>query len=99
MSLLGIFRRLERKTWFLCYDCVRRSGRKASPDAMKAIFYYDGPAVEINGRPYVQCLRCESINTVSFQQLKDDGSESQLWGLERIAKAHPRSVFEPKQTL
>ena len=91
MSLLGLFRKLDRQCWFLCYECMRRSGREGTPDAMQAIFRYDGPSVEINGRAYVKCPRCDSINTISFRQLKEGGEEAQLWGLERIAKAqHPR---------
>jgi translation initiation factor 2 beta subunit (eIF-2beta)/eIF-5 len=54
--------------------------------------------VEINGRSYVKCPRCDSINTISFRQLKEGGEEAQLWGLEQIAKAHPRSVFEVKRS-
>ncbi len=98
MSLLGLFRKLDRQCWFLCYECMRRTGREGNPDAMQAIFRYDGPSVEINGRAYVKCLRCDSINTISFRQLKEGGEEAQLWGLERIAKAHPRSVFEVKHS-
>ncbi len=40
--------------------------------------------------------RCQSTNTISFQQLYDEGSEAQLWGLEQLVKQHPRSQFEIK---
>jgi hypothetical protein len=48
------------------------------------------------GRMMYPCPRCSSTNTRSFQQLKEEGSEQALYGLERIARQHPRSLFEVK---
>lgn len=93
MGLLTLFRRIHRQFWFVCYDCMQKSGHETE----KALFYYEGPPVEIHGRKWVKCLRCESINTRSFQFLKDDGSAAQLFGLERIARSRPRSFFEGKR--
>ncbi len=67
-----------------------------SHDAAKSIFYYDGPPTIQMGRTFTQCPRCEDTNAVSFQQLKDGGSESQLFGLEEVVKKHARSTFEVK---
>jgi hypothetical protein len=43
-----------------------------------------------------KCPRCESTNTRSFLQIKREGAESTIWGLERLVKKHPRSHFEVK---
>ena len=50
------------------------------------------------GRMMYPCPRCSSTNTRSFQMLKDEGSEQALFGLEGIARQHPRSTFEVKPT-
>jgi hypothetical protein len=44
------------------------------------------------------CPRCNDANTRSFQEMKDEGSESSLWGLERLARKYPRSKFIVKPT-
>lgn len=42
------------------------------------------------------CPRCASSNTRSFQQLKEEGSEQALFGLEQVVRQHPRNMFEVK---
>ncbi|MFB3922387.1 MAG: hypothetical protein ACE145_11735 [Terriglobia bacterium] len=90
MGMLTALRRIDRKVWFVCYGCLQHTAH----DALKSIFYHDGPPTLLLGRPLTPCPRCKSTNTVSFQKLKEDGSEAQLWGLEQIVKQHPRSFFE-----
>jgi hypothetical protein len=90
MGILSLFRRIDRKRWFLCSNCLTLT----SHDTMKSLFYYDGAPESFLGRPLTRCPRCGSTNTRSFQDIKNDGSESALWGLERIARKHPRSQFE-----
>lgn len=94
MGILDAFRKKTRKFWFVCYTCLQVTAH----DTLKSVFYYEGSPTLVMGRPLTPCPRCQSTNTVSFQQLKDDGSEAQLWGLERIVKQHPRSFFEIKTT-
>jgi hypothetical protein len=62
-------------------------------DTVKSVFYSEGPPVSVLGRPLFACPRCASTNTKSFQTLKDEGAEAQLWGLERVVRDHPRSQF------
>ncbi len=92
MGLLDIFGKSDRKFWFVCYNCMMQTNH----DAVKSIFYYDGPPTDVLGRAMTPCPRCQNTNTVSFQKLKDDGSEAQLWGLVQTVKKHPRSAFEIK---
>lgn len=92
MGILDAFGKSDKKFWFVCYDCMQRTGH----DTVKAIFYYTGPPTVLMGRAFTLCPRCQSTNTASFQKLKDEGSEAQLWGLEQTAKQHPRSFFEVK---
>ena len=92
MGLLDIFRKSDRKFWFVCYNCMMVTNH----DEAKSIFYCAGPPTSVLGRSVTPCPRCENTNTISFQQLKDDGSEAQLWGLERTVKKNPRSTFEIK---
>ena len=92
MGLLDVFRKSDRKLWFVCYNCMMQTGH----DEVKSIFYYSGPPTLMNGRPFTLCPRCQNTNTVSFQTLKDDGAAAQLWGLEQTVKKHPRSTFEVK---
>jgi hypothetical protein len=92
MGLLDVFKKSERKCWFVCYTCMMQTNH----DEAKSIFYRAGPPASVLGRPVTPCPRCQDTNTVSFQQLKDDGSEAQLWGLERTVKKNPRSTFEIK---
>jgi hypothetical protein len=94
MGLMSFFRRIDRQRWFVCYDCMQSTGHETE----RSIFYYDGPPVEIHGRHWYKCIRCGSLNTRSFQFLKDDGSEAQLFGLERIARSRPRRFFEAKKS-
>ena len=95
MGILSALGKKKRKFWFVCYGCMQHTAH----DALKSIFYYDGPPTLLMDRPLTPCPRCKSTNTVSFQKLKDDGSESQLWGLEQIVKQHARSFFEVKPEL
>jgi len=94
---MGILERLlitNRKFWFVCYTCMQQTGH----DTLKAVFYCGGPPVTVLGRPLMQCPRCGSTNSKSFQDLKDEGSGSALWGLENIVRKYPRRQFEVKNT-
>jgi hypothetical protein len=90
MGLFDLIRRIDRRHWFLCYTCLQQTNH----DALRSVFHYVGPPVVVLGRQVTQCPRCKSTNTVSFQQLKEEGSQAQLWGLERLVRQHPRSQFE-----
>ncbi len=94
MGLFSFFRKIDRRYYHVCYTCMMQTGH----DALNSIFYSEGPAVLILGRPWMQCPRCGGTNTKSFQQLKDEGAEPALFGLERIAKQYPRSRFELQGT-
>lgn len=65
-------------------------------DTPKAIFYSKDPPVFILGRAWTKCPRCGGTNTRSFQDLKNEGADSAVWGLEQIVKKYPRSQFEVK---
>jgi len=94
---MGILERLlktDRKFWFVCYTCMQQTGH----DTLKAVFYCEGPPVTVLGRPLMKCPRCGSTNSKSFQDLKDEGSGSALWGLENIVRKYPRNQFEVKNT-
>jgi len=94
---MGILERLlitNRKFWFVCYTCMQHTGH----DTLKAVFYCEGPLVTVLGRPLMKCPRCGSTNSKSFQDLKDEGSGSALWGLENIVRKYPRRQFEVKNT-
>ncbi len=93
---MGILDRLlnrQRMYWYLCYACLMQTNH----DTVNSIFYDQGPPVEIMGRLVTPCPRCESTNTISFQELRAEGSDAQLWGLEQLVKKHPRSRFEVKR--
>lgn len=92
MGLFDRLRSLNREHWFVCYNCITNNGQVAE----EAIFFYDGPPEMIQGRGWVRCPRCQDLNTRSFQQLKEDESDAQLFGLERIVKANPRQRFPVK---
>ena len=92
MGILDGLRKSDRKFWLVCYNCMMRT----SHDAAKSIFYCAGPPTIEVGRAFTPCPRCQDTNTVSFQQLQDDGSEAQLFGLEQVVKKRPRSIFEVK---
>src|SRR3990172_7990052 len=94
MGLFDFWRKINRKSWYVCYACMHASEH----DALKSVFYYEGRPVEILGRLLTQCPRCSSTNTVSFQKLKEDGSESALWSLEQLVRKYPRHRFEVKST-
>lgn len=92
MGLMSLFRRIDRKHWFVCGACMQQTAH----DTLKSVFYSEDPPVLVIGRPFAKCPRCSSTVTRSFQEIKDDGSESALWGLERIVKKYPRSQFKVK---
>src|SRR5579863_875118 len=83
-----------RRFWFVCYGCMMSTGH----DTAKSVFYSEEPPVMVLGRPWERCPRCGGTNTKSFQQLKDEGSDSALWGLERMVRKHPRCEFEIKNS-
>ncbi len=93
MGLLDRLLKKRRKFWFVCYACLVKTGN----DSLKSVFYYTGPPDHVLGRPLTRCPRCQDTNTRSFLQLKDEGSEAALWGLERLVKKYPRSQFEVKR--
>jgi hypothetical protein len=93
MGILGRLLNRGRLHWYLCYACLMRTNH----DALNSIFYDAGPPVEVNGRLHKPCPRREDTNTTSFQKLRDEGSDAQLWGLEQLVKKHPRSRFEVKR--
>ncbi|MGH9451877.1 MAG: hypothetical protein ACRD11_15285 [Terriglobia bacterium] len=90
MGLLNHLRKINREHWFICYTCMGDSGHEET----KSIFHSLAPKVLVVGRPWQQCPRCGGTNTKSFTDLKNEGMDSALWGLERIVKKNPRSVFE-----
>ena len=89
MGFLDRLRGIKRGHWHVCYTCMMESGH----DTVKAVFYSEGPPVMVLGRPLIRCPRCAGNNTKSFQALKEERAESQLWGLERVVRRHPRSTF------
>jgi hypothetical protein len=92
MAIASLFRRIDRKFWFICNQCLMFT----SHDTLKSVFYYDGPPELYLGRPMIKCPRCDSTNTRSFLQIKNEGAESTIWGLERLVKKYPRRQFEIK---
>jgi hypothetical protein len=82
----------SRRFWFVCSNCMTTSGH----DPLKSVFYFEGPGEDFLGRMMYKCPRCSSTNTRSFQDLKDEGSDAALFGLERLVKKYPRSTFEVK---
>lgn len=90
MGLLNLFKPINRNHWFLCYECLMRTGN----DTAKSIFHSTAPKVLILNRPLQKCPRCGAINTKSFQELKDERKDSTLFGLERIVRKHPKDQFE-----
>lgn len=94
MIWMGLFRRINRKYWFVCSACMQQT----SHDTVKSVFYSEDPPQLVLGRPLAQCPRCGATNTRSFQDIENEGSESALWGLERIVKKYPRSQFQVKPT-
>lgn len=94
MGLLGLFRKVDRMRWFICYNCLGTSNH----DEAKAIFYSRAPKVLVVGREWQQCPRCEGTNTKSFAELKAEGQDSALWGLERVVKKHSRDLYGVSQS-
>ena len=92
MSILNIFKRIDRNRWFVCHNCLMQTNH----DTLNSIFYSANPKTNVVGRPTMVCPRCNDANTRSFQEIKEAGSESTLWGLERLARKHPRSRFVVK---
>jgi hypothetical protein len=92
MSVLNFLRRIDRRHWFICHSCLVQTNH----DPERSLFFQDTPGEDFMGRMMFPCPRCASTNTRSFQQLKDEGSNQALFGLERVARRHPRSVFEIK---
>ena len=92
MGILDRLRGIDRRHWHVCYNCMMLTGH----DTVRSLFYSEGPPVLVLGRPLFACPRCDNTNTKSFQNLKDEGSEAPLWGLERIVREHPRSHFVVK---
>jgi hypothetical protein len=90
MGVLSHFKKIDRKHWFICHTCLMQTNH----DTMKSLFFYDGPGENFLGRPMYPCPRCSSTNTRSFQQLKEEGSDQALFGLECVVRQHPRSKFE-----
>ncbi len=92
MSVLNYLKRINRKNWFICHACLMQTNH----DPMRSLFFQNTPGEDFLGRMMYPCPRCSSTNTWSFQQLKAEGSEQSLFGLERIVRQHPRHVFEVK---
>ena len=93
MSVLNIFRRIDRRFWFVCHNCLMRTNH----DTLQSVFYSENPQVNLMGRSTMLCPRCNDANTRSFQELKDEGSQSALWGLERLVKKYPRNRFKVRR--
>jgi hypothetical protein len=94
---MGVFKRslkADRRFWHVCYTCMQQTGH----DTRRAVFYSQGPLIMVLDRPWMQCPRCGSTNTKSFQDLKDEGSGSALWGLENVVRKYPRCQFEVENT-
>jgi len=92
MGVLDHFKRINRQHWFICHACLMQRNH----DPLRSLFFQDTPGEDFQGRMMYPCPRCSSTNTRSFQQLKEEGSEQALFGLERIVRQHPRHVFEVK---
>ena len=93
MGILDRLRGIDRRYWHVCYNCMMATGH----DTVKSVFYSEGPTVQVLGRTLFACPRCGNTNTKSFQNLKDEGSEAPLWGLESIVRSRPRREFIVKQ--
>lgn len=93
MGWFDRLRRLDRRYWHVCYNCMMQTGH----DTAHSIFYSEGPPVLVLGRPWMECPRCGNTNTKSFQALKDEGAEAPLWGLEQTVRQYPKSRFVIKR--
>ena len=92
MGILSFLKRIDHNQWFVCHACLMQQNH----DPLKAIFYNPGPREDFMGRTMYKCPRCSGVNTRSFQQLREEGSDHALFGLERIVRSHPRHMFEVK---
>jgi hypothetical protein len=92
MSVLNYLKRINRKHWFICHACLMQTNH----DPLRSLFFHNTPGEDFLGRMMYPCPRCSSTNTRSFQQLKEEGSEQALFGLEGIVRKHPRSTFQVK---
>ncbi|HEV2425549.1 MAG TPA: hypothetical protein VGZ29_12040 [Terriglobia bacterium] len=92
MGILSRLRGIDRRYWYVCYNCMMQTGH----DTVNSLFYSEGPLVDVVGRPLMPCPRCGNTNTKSFQTLKDEGAEAPLWGLEQTVRKHPRGHFMVK---
>jgi hypothetical protein len=90
MSVFNVFKRIDRRFWFICHNCLQHTNH----DTLRSIFYSESSKATLMGRPTMLCPRCNDANTRSFQELREEGSEAALWGLERLVKKYPRSQFE-----
>ncbi len=89
---MSLFRRINRKHWFLCSHCLLATEQ----DTLRSVFYYDGPGEDFLGRTLTRCPRCLTTDTRSFEEIQREGSGAALWGLERIVKQYPRRRFVVK---
>lgn len=89
MGVLNQLKRINRRHWFICHACLMQTNH----DTMKSLFFDDSPGEDFLGRQMHPCPRCTNTNTRSFEQLKDEGSDQALFGLERIVKQNPRENF------
>ncbi len=94
MGFWKIFQKIDRARWYICHTCLGNTNHNAE----KSIFYTKAAPINVMGRWVMPCPRCSDTNTRSFQQMKEEGSEAALWGLERIVKKNPRSIFEVRPT-
>ena len=97
MGVLSQLKRINRRQWFICHACLMRTNHVAE----KSLFFDNGPGEDFMGRKMHRCPRCNDTNTRSFEQLKLEGSEQALFGLERIVKQNPRKAFvvKPAETV
>ena len=92
MGILDRLRGIDRRYWYVCYNCMMQTAH----DVVNSVFYSEAPLTPVLGRPLMPCPRCASTNTKSFQNLKDEGAEAPLWGLEQTVRKHRRSQFVVK---
>ncbi len=93
MGIASLFRRVDRRHWFVCGACMQQTAH----DTLRSVFYSEDPPVLVIGRPFAKCPRCGSTNTRSFLEIQKEGSESALWNLERTVKKYPRMRFIVKK--
>ena len=79
-----------RRHWHVCNTCMGQTGH----DTRKSVFYSEEPPVYVLGRPWTECPRCGGTNTKSLQDLKNEGADAAVWGLERIVRKLPRREYQ-----